>query len=105
MSKSIRQKGFRLLTISGFAFFAIVGLLWWLDTKGWHYVPWMVAIPAGFALSGAIQLTTGIPFSELAGRWDSLKGWQRGVLGMSILLAVAVVITFVLAMYVIYTGK
>ncbi len=36
--------------------------------------------------------------------WDSLKGWQRGVLGMSILLAMTVLFVLVAAAYVLYTG-
>lgn len=86
-------------------FVALIVLFMWLETKGWHHVPWEIAIPGGFALAGAIQLATGVPFSNLASRWDSLKGWQRSVFGMGLLFGVTVLIVFVAAMYVVYTGK
>ncbi len=31
-----------------------------------------------------LELITGVPFSELSNRWDSLKGWQRGVIGITV---------------------
>lgn len=30
-----------------------------------------------------LELLTGVPFTELSNRWDSLKGWQRGVIGFT----------------------
>lgn len=29
------------------------------------------------------ELIAGVPFTELSNRWDSLKGWQRGVIGFT----------------------
>jgi hypothetical protein len=41
----------------------------------------LMAIPAVVALTGLVELVTGSRFGELAKKWDSLKGWQRGILG------------------------
>lgn len=30
-----------------------------------------------------LELITGVPFTELSNRWDALKGWQRGVIGLT----------------------
>lgn len=29
------------------------------------------------------EYIAGVPFTELSNRWDSLKGWQRGVIGFT----------------------
>ena len=29
-----------------------------------------------------LELISGVPFTELSNRWDGLKGWQRGVIGL-----------------------
>ncbi|HSI10543.1 MAG TPA: hypothetical protein VK961_00805 [Chthoniobacter sp.] len=50
------------------------------------------ALPGAFALQGLIELISGVPFLDLAGRWDELKGWQRGLLGTIIVLVAMVVI-------------
>lgn len=104
MSSSVRQRGLRLLIISGSFFVALIGLFAWLETNGMASVPWVIAIPGGFALTGAIELATGTPFSEFDSMWGSLKGWHRGVLGMSILLAMTVLFVLAAAAYVLYTG-
>ena len=51
------------------------------------------ALPGAFALQGLLELIGGVPFLELARRWDQLKGWQRGVLGtIIVLIALAVIV-------------
>lgn len=46
-----------------------------------------VATPGAYALVGFLELATGIPFGKLAASWDSLKGWQRGVIGIVVAAA------------------
>jgi hypothetical protein len=41
----------------------------------------VLAAPGGFAAAGLVQWISGVPFSELSEKWNSLKGWQRGVFG------------------------
>lgn len=46
---------------------------------------------------GLGQAGTGVPFRDLAARWDSLKGWQRGVLGITILAVFSALLFGILA--------
>ncbi len=46
-----------------------------------------MAMPAVIALAGLIELVSGVPFWRIAQRWDALRGWQRGVLGLGIVAA------------------
>ena len=50
------------------------------------------AIPGAYALSGLVEIVTGISFMQFARRWDDLKGWQRGVFGTFIVLLAGMVI-------------
>jgi len=45
--------------------------------------------PGVLALIGLVELTSGIPISRISKAWDSLRGWQRGVIGTLILIAFA----------------
>jgi hypothetical protein len=99
MLSEVRKKGLILFGSAGALFLALAYGGYLLKRAGWEHVPWEVAIPAGFALSGAVQAITGVPFTQLAERWDSLRGWQRGVLGIALIVAVfalfmAAVVTF-----------
>jgi hypothetical protein len=39
-----------------------------------------------YACIGFVEIVTGRPFSQLAKAWMELAGWQRGVLGVIIIL-------------------
>ena len=105
-TSSARKAGLWRLTWAGLLFLAIGIATLWLDSKGWHYTHWELFIPGGIALSGAVQFVTGIPFSELSSRWDSLAGWQRGIFGVFILLiATVVIVAITAAVYVFYFSK
>ena len=54
----------------------------------------LLAMPGAYALTGLIEIITGVPFMEIARKWDDLAGWQRGVLGVII-----VVLSFLLIFY------
>ena len=43
----------------------------------------IAALPVGIGFAGLLELISGRPFVELAKHWDSLKGWQRGIIGIS----------------------
>ncbi len=47
-------------------------------------------------LTNLLELVAGVPFKELAARWDSLKGWQRGVIGLSVVVVLITVFIVVL---------
>jgi len=102
---AVRRSGLLRLTWAGLLFLAIGCGSLWLNSKGWHHVPWECFIPGGIALAGALQLVTGIPFTEFSSRWDSLAGWQRGVFGVAILLVASTIIFLIAAFYVVYFAK
>lgn len=43
-------------------------------------------IPGAVILVGLIELVAGLPFTQISSKWDSLRGWQRGVLGALIVV-------------------
>lgn len=52
-------------------------------------------------LMGLVEFIFNVPFREVASRWDALPGWQRGVLGMLVVVAAfgIAVGLFLLAVY------
>ncbi|MES2594479.1 MAG: hypothetical protein V4662_04035 [Verrucomicrobiota bacterium] len=59
-----------------------------------------LGLPGAYALAGLIEVITGMPFLEVALRWDQLKGWQRGALGTLIVLIAATVILWIFTLAV-----
>lgn len=100
----IRMKGLFQVTWASALFAVFLALGYWLDSMGWHHLPWEFAIPAGFALAGLLQAITGIPFVRFASQWDSLRPWQRGVLGIGIVLASFALLFAAGVAYVSYQG-
>lgn len=98
---AIRRQGLKLAVISGaLTVVTTVGAMW-VASAGWTVRTFAWGIPGAFFLAGLIQLVSGVPFAELAERWDSLHGWQRGVLGTLIVLLSAGVIFGVLAIFLL----
>jgi hypothetical protein len=58
-------------------------------------------VPGAFALAGLVQFVSGVPFAELSAKWDSLQGWQRGVLGVIIFVFACGLIFGILAVVAI----
>ena len=98
-----RTKGLIHAAMGGVLFLLLVGLSHWLKSLGWHHMPWEFAIPAGLAISGLVQAATGIPFSELSTRWDTIKPWQRGVYGISLLLVSFALMAAIAFSYIFYS--
>ena len=95
---SVRRKGLLRLVI-GLAVFAIgltipVFVLPYLHHQLTPTGMIPFALPGAYALSGLIELVTGVSFLEFARRWDALKGWQRGIFGTFI---VAIALFLILA--------
>lgn len=68
---------------------------WVLPSFGYQFGPFGLAgaaVPGAIAFCGLVEVISGVPFRDLARRWDSLKGWQRGVLGTLIALAALIVV-------------
>jgi hypothetical protein len=99
-----RLKGLLQVAWASALFAIFVGIGYWLNSVGWHHVPWEFAIPAGFALAGLLQAITGIPFAQLASEWDALEPWQRGVFGVGIVLGSFALLFAAGIAYVSYQG-
>jgi hypothetical protein len=101
---NIRIEGLFQVAWASALFAVFFGIGYWLNSLGWHHMPWEFAIPAGFALAGLLQAITGIPFAHLASRWDALQPWQRGVFGVGIVLASFALLSAAAIAYVSYQG-
>lgn len=74
------------------------------EIKRLSLVPFIFILPpVAWFLAGVLQMITGVPFGELSTRWDSLAGWQRGVIGVSVFLAglIALLIVFLVILFVL----
>lgn len=108
---SIRLRGLLQFLGSGAVFAA---LLFWLASQytaspnyqlpGGLFSMLVMMAPGGFAIAGLIQLISGVPFSELSDKWDSLKGWQRGVFGVAIFAFVAILLFGGIAVYLMMSA-
>lgn len=47
----------------------------------------LTSIPVVVMFVGLIEVVTGSPIQHVADKWDSLQGWQRGVLGIVIVIS------------------
>lgn len=90
MATSIRNRGATKLLIGSLGMAAVWLLVHFARSKG--FVPSSLvamiplAIPGVYALIGLLEIIAGVPFVEIAEKWDSLAGWQRGVLGLFIVV-------------------
>jgi hypothetical protein len=62
-------------------------------------------VPGAWAMGGLLELVSGVPFAQIAGRWDQLAGWQRGVLGLLVVAVAFVVMMFGIVGYAMLTGS
>jgi len=86
---SVRHRGFVKVIIG-----VPLGIGWFLFQQRIEVMSeWLRMAVPGFpgvlALIGLVELTSGIPISRLSNAWDGLPGWQRGVIGILILIAFA----------------
>jgi len=60
-----------------------------------------LCVPGAFALMGLLEIITGIPFKEMALKWNGLSSWQRGGLGI-----IVVIVSLIVSMYgIMFFGK
>ena len=62
------------------------GMLALVVVAGAAFVPLLVTI---------MEVVAGVPFLQIASRWNALKGWQRGMLGLLAVLAMMLVMGIV----------
>jgi hypothetical protein len=85
-TSSVRRRGLTRLAMGFAGSAAVAGVFNWLlpsldltvTPKGLMFA----AIPGDYGLVGLMECITGISYRQWARRWDSLKGWQGGVLGL-----------------------
>lgn len=99
MELSTRQKGLLKLLIGGLAGIVAGYLLQIMQESGttvnMFYLA-AIAAPAAWGLGGLLEAIMNRPFSEMEDWWSSLKGWQRGVLGLfAVILSFALMISAV----------
>lgn len=95
-----RRQGIKKLLASGAGLFLV-----WLYARFFNSTSDTVssfssigaATIAAYGLAGTIEIISGVPFTALASKWDSLKGWQRGILGTLIAIFAFIVFVFVLS--------
>ena len=58
-----------------------------------------IATPAAYGLAGLLEFVTGMPFFQIASKWDELAGWQRGILGLVIVVLAFVLIILGMSMF------
>ena len=58
------------------------------------------AIPGAYALVGLVEIITGLPFTQISNKWDSLTGWQRAILGLTIVICFFFLIAFTVVAFV-----
>jgi hypothetical protein len=104
MLNATRRHGLLLLLGAGAVAVAIAMAMTSLHESGWNLHGYGWALPGAIALTGLLELVSGVPFSEWSQRWDSLAGWQRGVLGVLIVAAalVGIFALMILAAYLLY---
>lgn len=93
--EEVRGKGLLKLIGGG-----IISLLIWMwisagnqpSTQGGVFKLILLAIPFVVATMGFVETFTGIPFSRFGDAWDELQGWQRGVLGVLVVILSFIVI-------------
>ncbi len=59
-----------------------------------------LAVPGAFTLMGLLEIITGISFKEMSGKWDNLKGWQRGILGTGVAILTFIILGYAIVLFV-----
>ena len=89
MDASIRKNGFKKLALGTAALVAVFWFVLWLQHQG--YSPNSFALialgaPVAIGFVGLLEIIVNRPFSEMEEWWNNLKGWQRGVLGLLVVI-------------------
>ncbi len=89
MEVSIRQKGSRKLILGFVAGVIAAYILYWVQLQGYKpngfaIIGW--AAPTAWGLVGLLEVLMNRPFSEMEDWWGSLMGWQRGVIGLFVVI-------------------
>lgn len=87
---STRISGMLKLALGGIGFIIVLLIFQAIesgDRHPTHKGMIILGIPGAYGLTGLIELVAGVPFIQLSDAWDGLAGWQRGILGIFIVIA------------------
>ncbi|UJB64131.1 hypothetical protein YS110_04825 [Acidovorax sp. YS12] len=89
MTNGVRSDGARKIFIGIVGFGLIWAIIYFVRLQGFAptsfgMIP--LAFPGAYALIGFLEFIAGVPFSMIATKWDDLAGWQRGVLGILVVI-------------------
>jgi hypothetical protein len=91
---SVRIRG--LLTILGSSAVAALLYLFLARVLSWSEgsvrLPLTAAMPLVGVLIGAVELVSGVPFTQVASRWDALPRGVKAVLSLLVIVAAIVTI-------------
>ena len=95
--RQVRRRGIKLIGIGlvfGALWFAMMEFL--MVERHRQVMGPGLGLPLLPLLIGLVELASGRHFDELSRRWDQLRGWQRGLLGL-VIVALATVVILTLA--------
>lgn len=92
----VRRRAAVRLLVSALAGAVWISFLYFLMDAGYEVFGPGLGLPLLPFVYYLLELISGRPVPELARQWDALAGWQRGVLGTLVVIAVfAVMITVI----------
>jgi hypothetical protein len=100
-AREVRLRGLKLIGIGlvfGAVWFALMEFV--MVERNRQVMGPGLGLPLLPLLVGLVELVWGRHFDELSRRWDELRGWQRGLLGL-VIVAMATVVIVTLAGFVV----
>ena len=94
--RGIRRRGLKLMLGGALVAAAWGAFVMWVFARGRYLMGPGLGFPGIFFIAGLVEVVSGRSIADLAQRWDALKGWQRGVLGI-VIVAIATTIIVVIA--------
>lgn len=91
MELSIRKKGIIKILIGIIAFIVISFLVVWLTRHGYTPRTFMLIVlgtPVAIGFVGLLEVLMNRPFSEMEDWWNNIKGWQRVLIGVFVVIVV-----------------
>lgn len=89
MDASTRNNRLKKLALGAIALVAVFWFVLWLQRQGNtpnSFALIGIGAPVAIGLVGLLEIIVNRPFSEMEEWWNNLKGWQRGVLGLLVVI-------------------
>lgn len=98
--REVRRRGLKLIAIGIVLAAFWLALMLVMAERNRQLMGPGLGLPLLPLLVGLVELVSGRHFDDLSRRWDDLRGWQRGVLGV-VIVALATVVIVTLAGFVV----